>query len=54
MGYKRETLSAYNLALYVRMRHGKVHCVQTGTMNHADERGWQDVIAECKNFCGIS
>lgn len=51
LGYRRETLSAYNLALYVRSRHGRTHAVQTGTMIHACERAWNDVIDECRRFC---
>lgn len=51
MGYKRETLSAYNVALYVRVRHGKTHAIPAGTVMNASKRVWDDMITECQRFC---
>lgn len=51
MGYKRETLFAYNIALYVRVRHGKIHAISAGTVMNASKRVWEDHITECQRFC---
>ena len=50
MGYERETLSAYNIALYVRVRHGKTHAIPAGTVMHASKRAWSEYVAECQRF----
>lgn len=53
LGYKREVLSGYNLAVYVRQRYGRTHVVQTAAMHFADDYGWNDIRQECQRFCNV-
>ncbi len=51
MGYRREALAAYNIAIYVKMRHGRAHAIPAAVLTCADEIVWADHIEEAQRFC---